>query len=196
MGTIFVDNLEPQSGTSLTVGASGDTITIPSGCTISNSGSASGFGKVLAVNAYQYIGTTTASSTSFVDVLEQTGISVVGQNSKFLIEILGGSVYNGSDKYMGFRCQIKEDSGSYSVIQNSNSRDFGSLYGNSSGALACATAWSFYYTPTNTSSLSTLSIKFQIASVNTSGNVQFGYHDFAGAGVDGNMTYKVMEISA
>ena len=31
MGTIFVDNLEPQSGTSLTLGASGDTITRASG---------------------------------------------------------------------------------------------------------------------------------------------------------------------
>ena len=31
MGTIFVDNLEPQSGTSLTLGASGDTITKASG---------------------------------------------------------------------------------------------------------------------------------------------------------------------
>jgi len=31
MGTVFVDNLEPQSGTSLTLGASGDTITKASG---------------------------------------------------------------------------------------------------------------------------------------------------------------------
>jgi len=164
--------------------------------TFAFTGTVTGVAKILSMNAYQYIGTTTASSTSYVEVLEQTGISVVGQNSKFLIEILGGSIYNGSDKYMGFRCQIKEDSGSYSVIQNSNSRDFGSLYGDSSGALASATAWSFYYTPTNTSSLSTLSIKFEIASINTSGNVQFGYHDFAGRSIDGNMTFKVMEVSA
>jgi len=33
MGTIFVDNLEPQSGTSLTLGASGDTIGLASGAT-------------------------------------------------------------------------------------------------------------------------------------------------------------------
>ena len=39
MGTIFVDNLEPQSGTSLTLGASGDTI-----------GLASGASQTLAVN--------------------------------------------------------------------------------------------------------------------------------------------------
>ena len=31
MGTVFVDNLEPQSGTSLTLGASGDTLQIASG---------------------------------------------------------------------------------------------------------------------------------------------------------------------
>ena len=33
MGTVFVDNLEPQSGTSLTLGASGDTLQAASGVT-------------------------------------------------------------------------------------------------------------------------------------------------------------------
>ena len=36
MGTIFVDNLEPQSGTSLTLGASGDTVSLGSGGTVTN----------------------------------------------------------------------------------------------------------------------------------------------------------------
>jgi hypothetical protein len=36
MGTIFVDTLEPQSGTSLTLGASGDTVTLTSGAVQSN----------------------------------------------------------------------------------------------------------------------------------------------------------------
>ena len=36
MGTIFVDNLEPQSGTSLTLGASGDTVNLGSGGTVTN----------------------------------------------------------------------------------------------------------------------------------------------------------------
>ena len=36
MGTIFVDTLEPQSGTSLTLGASGDTIALTSGAIQSN----------------------------------------------------------------------------------------------------------------------------------------------------------------
>ena len=33
MGTVFIDNLEPQSGTSLTLGASGDTVKVASGVT-------------------------------------------------------------------------------------------------------------------------------------------------------------------
>ena len=44
MGTIFVDKLDPQSGTSLEIGSSGDTITIPSGATITNNGTQTGFG--------------------------------------------------------------------------------------------------------------------------------------------------------
>jgi len=44
MGTLFVDKLDPQSGTSLEIGSSGDTITIPSGATITNNGTATGFG--------------------------------------------------------------------------------------------------------------------------------------------------------
>ena len=45
MGTLFVDKLDPQSGTSLEIGSNGDTITIPSGATIANSGTATGFGE-------------------------------------------------------------------------------------------------------------------------------------------------------
>ena len=44
MSKIEVDAIEPQSGTTLTVGANGDTITIPSGATLVNNGTASGFG--------------------------------------------------------------------------------------------------------------------------------------------------------
>ena len=60
MGTIFVDNLEPQSGTSLMLGASGDTI-----------GLASGASQTLAVNtpsflAYVSTGQTISGATQTV----------------------------------------------------------------------------------------------------------------------------------
>ena len=51
MGTLFVDKLDPQSGTSLELGSSGDTLTVPSGATLTvagtinaSSGTATGFG--------------------------------------------------------------------------------------------------------------------------------------------------------
>ncbi len=34
MGTLFVDKLDPQSGTSLEIGSSGDTITVPTGASL------------------------------------------------------------------------------------------------------------------------------------------------------------------
>ena len=54
MGTLFVDKLDPQSGTSLEIGSSGDTITIPSGATITNSGTATGFGESNTPSFYAY----------------------------------------------------------------------------------------------------------------------------------------------
>jgi hypothetical protein len=50
MSKIQVNAIEPQCGTTLTVGASGDTIIIPSGATISNQGTAAGFGPTGAVS--------------------------------------------------------------------------------------------------------------------------------------------------
>ena len=44
MSKLETNLIQPSTGTSLTLGASGDTITIPSGATIANSGTATGFG--------------------------------------------------------------------------------------------------------------------------------------------------------
>ncbi len=64
MGTIFVDKLDPQSGTSLEIGSSGDTITIPSGATITNSGTATGFGGGKINQVLQAVKTDTQDGTS------------------------------------------------------------------------------------------------------------------------------------
>jgi hypothetical protein len=50
MSKIEVNAIEPQCGTNLTVGASGDTITFPSGTTVVNNGSQSGFGRTGTVD--------------------------------------------------------------------------------------------------------------------------------------------------
>jgi len=50
MSKIEVNAVEPQCGTTLTLGASGDTITIPSGATITNNGTQTGFGRTGTVD--------------------------------------------------------------------------------------------------------------------------------------------------
>ena len=68
------NNIINESGNTITIGASGDTITIPSGATISNSGTASGFGKIGQVLSTTKTDTTSVSqSGSFADV---SGMSV------------------------------------------------------------------------------------------------------------------------
>jgi hypothetical protein len=98
MGTIFVDNLEPQSGTSLTLGASGDTLTIPSGCTISNSGTAAGFGKIGQVVSNEYTSATSTSSSSFTQIGPSVAITPSATTSKILINVAGGALYTATDK--------------------------------------------------------------------------------------------------
>ena len=46
MSKIEVDQVDPQSGTTLTLGTSGDTVTIPSGVTLANNGTATGFAAI------------------------------------------------------------------------------------------------------------------------------------------------------
>jgi len=43
MSKVEVDKIDPQSGTTLTLGTSGDTVSIPAGVTLANSGTATGF---------------------------------------------------------------------------------------------------------------------------------------------------------
>ena len=51
MSKIFVDQVDPKTATTLTLGTSGDTISIPSGVTIANAGTATGFG-VAGTNSF------------------------------------------------------------------------------------------------------------------------------------------------
>jgi hypothetical protein len=63
MATLFVDKIDPQSGTSLEIGSSGDTITIPSGATIVNSGTQTGFGGTMTP-AFEAINNTNQSMSN------------------------------------------------------------------------------------------------------------------------------------
>jgi hypothetical protein len=54
MGTLFVDKLDPQSGTSLEIGSSGDTMTVPSGATFNVAGTLQSGGAALGNTPFFY----------------------------------------------------------------------------------------------------------------------------------------------
>ena len=90
MGTIFVDKLDPQSGTSLEIGSSGDTITIPSGCTITNNGTQSGFGAntpafLYTANANQSIAASTSVLLDVPTKVVDTDNAYDTTNKRFVI---------------------------------------------------------------------------------------------------------------
>ena len=61
MSTLNVDKVDPSTGTDLEIGSSGDTITIPSGATIVNSGTATGFGVALTGSTNNTVATVTGA---------------------------------------------------------------------------------------------------------------------------------------
>jgi hypothetical protein len=62
MSKIFVDQVDPKTATTLTLGTTGDTIDIPTGVTIANSGTATGFGTALTGSTNNTVTTVTAAN--------------------------------------------------------------------------------------------------------------------------------------
>jgi hypothetical protein len=69
---IKANKISPATGTAFTLGDSGDTFTVPSGVTLTNNGTASGFGKVLQVVQTVKTDGFSTTSTSHTDI---TGLS-------------------------------------------------------------------------------------------------------------------------
>jgi len=101
--TISTDKLIPQSGTALQIGESSDVITIPSGATITNSGTANGFGggKVLQVVSAVLTSTFSSSSATFVDSGLNVSITPSATSSKILVLVqTNGSSASGGGTYV------------------------------------------------------------------------------------------------
>jgi hypothetical protein len=99
MGTLFVDKLDPQSGTSLEIGSSGDTMTVPSGATLSiagtinaSSGTATGFTSAVTPDNLQYFA---PSSNQTISANSQTTITTYGNG-----QITGRLLYNYGTQYV------------------------------------------------------------------------------------------------
>jgi hypothetical protein len=89
MSKIEVDAIEPQSGTTLTIGASGDTVALGSGVTTS------GIGKVLQVVTATDSTTRNTTSASFVTASNTLSVNITpssASNKIFIIVNAGGYI--------------------------------------------------------------------------------------------------------
>jgi len=127
MATLFVDKIDPQSGTSLEVGSSGDTITIPSGCTLTNSGTATGFGGITMADQWRWTADFTGNAfpitsnwerndTSFdkigTGMTESSGIFTFPQTGIYRIDFWTALSLNSNSKYSQLTIRLSTDGGS------------------------------------------------------------------------------------
>ena len=124
MGTVFVDNLEPQSGTTLTLGASGDTVNLGSGGTVYNTPAFQAF-----LSSNQSISANTQTTIACDSVIYNSGDyntstyrfqpSVLGKYFLYgHIKITVGTIDGASDALDGYI--VKYDDSAASTIELSH----------------------------------------------------------------------------
>jgi len=89
------NNIINESSDTITIGASGDTISIPSGATIANSGTATGFGKLLQVVTATDSSARFTNSTSFVTGSNTLAVNITpSATSSKVFVIVNTTAYN------------------------------------------------------------------------------------------------------
>jgi len=82
-GTLKVSNIQTSSGSgTITLGQSGETVTIPSGCTFTNSGTATGFGGITVADQFRMTANnaTDADITSNIERVDTSGQGGITDN--------------------------------------------------------------------------------------------------------------------
>jgi hypothetical protein len=129
VSTLNVDKVDPSTGTDLEIGSSGDTITIPSGATIVNSGTATGFGAAL-----------TGSTNN--QVVTVTGANAIAGETNFIYDgTIVGAGADGANADLGVGLHIKisdtsasVNSGADALVLEDNGGDMGmSILSSTSG---------------------------------------------------------------
>jgi hypothetical protein len=185
MSKIEVDAIEPQSGTTLTIGASGDTITIPSGATLSNLGTATGFGKVLQVVSTTKTDSFSTTSATLVDI---TGLSatITPTNTSSKIMVLSSFIgSNASDSADAF--QLVRDSTNIGVSTDGAVANQTSVCGSGATSNIYSASIMFLDNPSTTSSTT-----YKVQARRTSGTLYIGRNVSGNYG--GIATITVMEI--
>ncbi len=95
MSTLEVNKITPSTGTSITLGDSGDTFTIPSGVTLANSGTATGFGETMTPafmalkTSDQSVSANTSTTVTFDSEIFDSDSKYDTSNSRFTPTVAG-----------------------------------------------------------------------------------------------------------
>jgi hypothetical protein len=134
---VYTDQVDPKTGTTLTLGTSGDTVSIPSGVTIANSGTATGFGIAEVdnwrISAAQSIsadtGTVVNSSWERNDtnsdkigtgLTESSGVFTFPSTGIYLISYQQNIARSGDSRYFTGSIMLSTNSGvAYSIVARS-----------------------------------------------------------------------------
>ena len=132
MSKLETNQVDPATGTTLTLGTSGDTITIPSGVTIANSGTATGFGTNTPAFFVGQASSQTISDQTMTEVTlssEYFDTASAFASNRFTVPsgqagkyfLFGAVTGDGSDNYDRQHLQIRVN-GSGVTQGNSNNR--------------------------------------------------------------------------
>ena len=192
MSTLEVNTINPQSGSTITLGSSGNTVALGSGV------SGSGFGKIGQVVNTVYYTQTSTSSTSYTDISAggnslSASITPSSSSSKILVivHINGAFINTASNERILTRLLVTPSGSGSSVISVYNGYGLGSQ-GNKGGAtISNSTLYSVSSTVTHTFSTQFRSYfgNSVIVCTNDSGSQQL-------AETSSNSTMTLMEVLA
>ena len=156
MSEIKVNKISPATSTDITLGDSGDTFTVPSGATIVNSGTATGFGGGNLGQVTQLVYQTQVSTTTADhDIMTCASITPASSSSRFLIKInlMVGSSMNPNGGMILYR-----DSTPLSVTDATPYGDATNSFWSADDYIGVASAmvpfyWEFIDEPTTTSAI-------------------------------------------
>jgi len=128
------NNIINENADTITIGASGDTITIPSGATIANSGTATGFGidgitmadQFCLTSGFSGSATPIASNLSRVartgqgtlngGMTQSSGIFTFPSTGIYLVNFTASFQLNGDSRYIFITMQATTDNSTYSAV--------------------------------------------------------------------------------
>jgi len=135
MSTLEVNKITPSTGTSITLGDSGDTFTIPSGVTLTNNGTASGFGGITVADQWRLTADKTGLAggqdiTANLSQISSYGAGTIGtamSESSGIFSFPSTGIYlitataqfervSGSANYMAFQMLATTDNSTYNYV--------------------------------------------------------------------------------